>query len=208
MDAQELRNLQEAYASVYNESMVGGRSLPSPSGGSSRPSLLDRARSTVVDVGGKVGEAEAKRRNPSNIFGIPGRVGRNKGKQAAGNAFDQVKKGNVGGAVKTVFNALNNSVDIFDLVKGYLMSEGATEEEALKIMVTMTDEERLAILESPQPTKKVKKNPDGSMGQQTRNADGSRGPDIKLDRPGDGTKGTRLTVPFSNSAPGAEPGLW
>ena len=168
MDSQELRNLQEAYASVYNESMVGGRGLPSPSGGSSRPSLLDRARSTVVNVGGKVGEAEAKRRNPSNIFGIPGRVGRNKGKQAAGNAFDQVTKGNVGGAVKTVFNALNNSADLFDIVMGHLIDEGYadTEEAAIAIMANMSEEwryniieERLAVLESPQPTKKVKKKP-------------------------------------------------
>jgi len=208
MNSKDYQMLMEAYASVYNESMVGGRGLPSPSSGSAGSSLLDRVRSTAVKVGGQVGEAEAKRRHPGNILGIPGRVGRNRGEQAAGKAFDQVKTGNVGGALNTVFSALNNSVDIFDLVKGHLMSEGATEEEALKIMVTMTNEERLAILESPQPTKKVKRNPDGSMVQQTRNADGSRGPDIKLDRPGDGTKGTRLTIPFSNSAPGAEPGLW
>ena len=39
------------------------------------------------------------------------------------------------------------NVDIFDIVKGHLMSEGATEEEALKMMVTMTKEERNAIAE-------------------------------------------------------------
>lgn len=36
--------------------------------------------------------------------------------------------------------------DLFDIVKGHLMNEGATEEEALKKMVNMTQEERNAIL--------------------------------------------------------------
>ena len=41
----------------------------------------------------------------------------------------------------------NNSADLFDIVKGYLMSEGLTEEEALKKMLTLTDEERTGIIE-------------------------------------------------------------
>ena len=41
----------------------------------------------------------------------------------------------------------NNSADLFDIVKGYLMSEGLTEEEALKKMLTLTDEERTEIIE-------------------------------------------------------------
>jgi hypothetical protein len=40
-----------------------------------------------------------------------------------------------------------NSADLYDIVKGYLMSEGLTEEEALKAMLVLTDEERSAILE-------------------------------------------------------------
>ena len=41
----------------------------------------------------------------------------------------------------------NNSTDLFDIVKGHLMSEGLTEEEALKKMLTLTDEERTEIIE-------------------------------------------------------------
>ena len=41
----------------------------------------------------------------------------------------------------------NNSADLYDIVKGYLMSEGLTEEEALKAMLVLTDEERSSILE-------------------------------------------------------------
>ena len=41
-----------------------------------------------------------------------------------------------------------NSADLFDIVKGYLLDEGATEEEALKRMAVMTEEERNEIIES------------------------------------------------------------
>ena len=37
-------------------------------------------------------------------------------------------------------------VDIFDTIKEYLIGEGATEEEALKTMITLTDEQRNEIL--------------------------------------------------------------
>ena len=41
-----------------------------------------------------------------------------------------------------------NSADLFDIVKGYLLDEGATEEEALKRMTVMNEEERNEIIES------------------------------------------------------------
>ena len=44
-----------------------------------------------------------------------------------------------------------NSADLFDIVKGHLMSEGLTEEEALQKMVTMTEEERQSIIEQLDP---------------------------------------------------------
>lgn len=213
----------------YSPRYAPGPNRPKPTSSTVNPipgnlgSAIERTadryvKPTIERIGAEVGREKAGRMPGGNIpilGDIIKNQGANQGRRQAGDLYnrgkEQIKKGNVEGLLKTGSQALNqlfNSVDIFDIVKGHLMSEGATEQEALKIMVTMTDEERLAILESPQPTKKIKKNPDGSMVQQTRNADGSRGPDIHLDRPGDGTKGTRLTIPFSNSAPGAEPGLW
>ena len=39
-------------------------------------------------------------------------------------------------------------VDVFDVVKGYLMTEhDVTEEEALKVMLELTDEERTSIID-------------------------------------------------------------
>ena len=48
-------------------------------------------------------------------------------------------------------------VDIFDTIKEYLIGEGATEEEALKQMLTLTDEQRTEILEGSCGSKKDKK---------------------------------------------------
>ena len=48
-------------------------------------------------------------------------------------------------------------LDIFDTIKEYLIGEGATEEEALKQMLTLTDEQRTEILEGSCGSKPKKK---------------------------------------------------
>ena len=48
-------------------------------------------------------------------------------------------------------------LDIFDTIKEYLIGEGATEEEALKQMLTLTDEQRTEILEGSCGSKRKKK---------------------------------------------------
>ena len=45
-------------------------------------------------------------------------------------------------------------VDLFDIVKGHFIDEGLTEEEALKKMITLTDEERSEIIEGSCGSKK------------------------------------------------------
>ena len=47
-------------------------------------------------------------------------------------------------------------LDVFDTIKEYLIGEGATEEEALKQMLTLTDEQRTEILEGSCGSKKKK----------------------------------------------------
>ena len=63
---------------------------------------------------------------------------------------------------RTPENAANvryykDDVDLFDVVKGHLVDEGLTEEEALKKMLTLTDEERSEIIEGSCGSKKDKK---------------------------------------------------
>ena len=50
-------------------------------------------------------------------------------------------------ALRTPPPALKSDVDMFDIVKGYLISEGATEDEALKRMVSMTEQEINSIVD-------------------------------------------------------------
>ena len=51
----------------------------------------------------------------------------------------------------------NEELDVFDTIKEYLIGEGATEEEALKQMLTLTDEQRTEIIEGSCGSKKKKK---------------------------------------------------
>ena len=43
---------------------------------------------------------------------------------------------------------MSQDVDLFDLVKGRLIDEGCDEEEALKIMVNLSEEERESLLQN------------------------------------------------------------
>ena len=55
-------------------------------------------------------------------------------------------------------------VDVFDTIKEYLIGEGATEEEALQQMLTLTDEQRTEIIEGSCGSKK-KKSKKGGYGK-------------------------------------------
>ena len=52
-------------------------------------------------------------------------------------------------------------VDLFDIVKGHFIDEGLTEEEALKKMITLTDEQRTEIIEGSCGSKSKKKKKGG-----------------------------------------------
>ena len=51
----------------------------------------------------------------------------------------------------------NEELDVFDTIKEYLIGEGATEEEALQQMLTLTDEQRTEIIEGSCGSMKKKK---------------------------------------------------
>ena len=54
-------------------------------------------------------------------------------------------------------NRMREELDVFDTIKEYLIGEGATEEEALKQMLNLTDEQRTEILEGSCGSKMKKK---------------------------------------------------
>ena len=61
------------------------------------------------------------------------------------------------GVANKTAEVMKNSADLFDIVKGHLIDEGLTEEEALKKMLTLTDDERSEIIEGSCDSKNKKK---------------------------------------------------
>ena len=183
MDSKELRLFREAYGSIYT------------------PQTEEIQEETVA-------EEQLDEAGGPALPGEPGRPGTPK---APGGRPHLPGEKQTPAPKKPGMTVQLAGADLFDIVKGHLMSEGYadTEEAALAIMTNMSEEWRQSIIEEIQATSKVERHSDGSMTQQTIDKKtGKKGPAIKLDPPGDGTKGTRLTLPFSNNAPGAEPGLW
>ena len=135
MKRQQVEDISNLYKSIYEEKEENLNENP----------LLDRARSTVVDAGGRIGERVGK----DKAGPLGGFFGKRKGEKTAGTAFDQVTSGNVGGAVKTVRDALRETKDSFDIVKGHLIDEGYadTEEAAVAIMANMSEEWKQSILD-------------------------------------------------------------
>ena len=126
MEAKQVRDLMEAYASVYEQSMLN----------------------TVVDTATNVIKPQVEKQANKKYGPLGGMV--------AGREVDKigsdVKSGNYGGALNRAVQGagkLFNSVDVFDLIKGYLLDEGyaETEEAATVIMANMSEDWKQSIIE-------------------------------------------------------------
>ena len=151
-----------------------GKTSPAPSKRSDKPSDSTKNRTPVTAGGGAPEEdgqvdryrraaQERARKNRGNMSeGITSVVnspqdktkgpaptpGRSKTKMGPGKGGKKPTK--VGLPMK------REDVDVFDIVKGHLIDEGLTEEEALKKMLTLTDDERSEIIEGSCGSKKKK----------------------------------------------------
>ncbi len=114
---------------------------------------LGKLYDTVVKpVGKAVGGAVTKVLQPAN--NSPEAQDARMGKRRPQNANQQ-------GVANKTAEVMKNSADLFDIVKGHLIDEGLTEQEALKKMLTLTDEERSEIIEGSCGSKKDKKKKGG-----------------------------------------------
>ena len=116
MKSKEVKDLMEAYASIYMEQEQLVEGAEEYAGGqhpSKHPDKKVRDRY----------ETETRRRQAPKNVGVPDK--------------------SVG------YGGLKDDVDLFDIVKGYLLDEGhaETEEEALYIMANMSEEWRQSIIE-------------------------------------------------------------
>ena len=94
------------------------------------------------------------------------RVGKRRGPGTAGSPKKQQPA--AGAPKKQQPASMKEDADVFDIVKEYLMTEhDATEEEALKVMLELTDDERTAIVEgtpADRARRAVKNQRDGYYG--------------------------------------------
>jgi hypothetical protein len=120
MEAKHIKDVMEAYASVYGQS--------------------ENQEVISEDLQQKVGQAlDAAAKNPviKAIGKVIAPVGSGRGTVTKAEQEAKVKQN------------LNQDVDLFDLVKGHLMSEGYadTEEAALAIMANMSEEWKKSVIE-------------------------------------------------------------
>ena len=121
MEAKVAKTLMEAYASVYDQ-----------------PEQIDEGITSVVKV-------PKENKGPSPTYKGP----RIKMGPGVRERFPKGGPGIVGAFKKLKKNLTKEGVDVFDIVKGYLMTEhDLTEEQAMKVMLELEDEHRDAILEA------------------------------------------------------------
>jgi len=120
MEAKHIKDVMEAYASVYGQS-------------ENQEVISEDLQQTV----GKALDAAAKNPVVQAIGKVIAPVGKGRGTVTKAEQEATIKKN------------LNQDVDLFDLVKGHLMSEGYadTEEAALAIMANMSEEWKQSIIE-------------------------------------------------------------
>ena len=124
MEAKQVKDLMEAYASVY-----------------AQPEEQEVISEDLQQTVGKALDAAAKNPVVQAIGKVIAPVGKGRGTVTKAEQDAKIKQN------------LNQDVDLFDLVKGHLMSEGYadTEEAALAIMANMSEEWKQSIVEGLTP---------------------------------------------------------
>jgi hypothetical protein len=124
MEAKQVKDLMEAYASVYTQS--------------EEQEVLSEDLQSAVKSGLKKG-SEFMKKNPVGkaIGAVIAPVGKGRGTVTKAEQEEKIKSNK------------QEDVDVFDLIKGHLLDEGYadTEESALVIMANMSEEWRQSIVE-------------------------------------------------------------
>ena len=131
MEAKEVRSLQEAYASIYEEDERSPEANAAKQE-AAKKAHQDKKKQTPITAGGGAPEED-------------GQVDRYRRM-----GIDRQQQREMRGQrERSQWKTKSESADLFDIVKGHLMSEGYadTEEAALAIMANMSEEWRQSIVE-------------------------------------------------------------
>jgi hypothetical protein len=149
MEAKQIKDLMEAYTSVYTQP--------------EDQEVLSEDLQSAVKSGLKKG-SEFMKKNPVGkaIGAVIAPVGKGRGTVTKAEQEEKIKSNK------------QENVDVFDLIKGHLLDEGYadTEESALVIMANMSEEWRQSIL-SEDPVQDYR-----DMKRSQENSAGMRGPEL------------------------------
>ena len=170
MEAKQVKDLMEAYASVYTQS--------------EEQEVLSEDLQSAVKSGLKKG-SEFMKKNPVGkaIGAVIAPVGKGRGTVTKAEQEEKIKSNK------------QEDVDVFDLIKGHLLDEGYadTEESALVIMANMSEEWRQSIL-SEDPVQDYR-----DMKRSQENAAGMRGSELSHSSKGSKSSGSATQKPQPRS---------
>ena len=160
LTGKQAQNMMEALASVYD--VINEMDERSPEANAAKQEaakLAAQKRRESQGAGGKAQQPAASA--PAKKSDRPARtpVTAGGGAPEEDGQVDRYRRAAQERARKN--RGMSESADLFDIVKGHLIDEGLTEEEALKKMLTLTDEERSEIIEGSCGSKKDKKKKGG-----------------------------------------------
>ena len=97
-------------------------------------------------------------------------------------------------ATNQAIDQLNQDVDLFDIIKGTLLDEGVEEEEALRIMANLSEEERESLLQNINELFGIKNRIDNKLNQMRNNSKlgGNKRVDDVRTNSGDPNVGTKI----------------
>jgi len=148
MNYKDLRSIQETYVAMHTE---GVRDKDAEKGTKERKARLEKKRGMKLD------DHPEYKKEESVDEGLAGMVDKatkaaQGGLEKMGVKINRTPRPTARPSATTSNTMRQNKtsmeeVDVFDIVKGHLIDEGATEEEALKAMLSMTEEQINAIVE-------------------------------------------------------------
>ena len=140
-----VEDLEVLVTEMHEHAEMEGEDLQEVDLGKLYNTVVKSGADAVGAAGRAIGGAVTKVLQPAN--NSPEAQRERMGKRRPQNAQQQ-------GVANKTAEVMKNSADLFDIVKGHLIDEGLTEEEALKKMLTLTDEERSEIIEGSCGSKK------------------------------------------------------
>jgi hypothetical protein len=167
LTGKQAQSMMEAFASVYEKKVEPTETEQVEEGlQTAVDNLTKSGQKTLERMGVKINKTERgtttkadQEKKIQNNVKVEEGMGRLLSGALLRKAADAVKKSKTEQTPtkEDTKSSMKEDADLFDIIKGHLIDEGLTEEEALKKMLTLTDDERSEIIEGSCDSKNKKK---------------------------------------------------